>query len=335
MTQHDEVGDGGPAEPDDDYGPPDWFAAVAQELDPEPPTAVPARPRRRREPRPAARATSGPEPEFDRAPVRAVRGAAPGPGPAEGLADGLGLVSASELPTGRRRRRSALSEEAVGRTEPADEVEAAGRGGAAALATRTRTGARRLAERGGGTTGPREPKRSRTEEPADPETRARDICLRLLTGAAKTRKQLADALRKREIPEDVADEVLTRLEEVGLIDDAAFAAAWVESRHAVRGLSRRALAQELRTKGVAADLVEQAVAQLDHDDETEAARALVERKLRSTRGLDPQARMRRLVGVLARRGYSEGLAFRVVRAAIEEESAEEAAEENQEDAHWM
>ncbi|MER7769823.1 recombination regulator RecX [Kitasatospora sp. NPDC096140] len=161
--------------------------------------------------------------------------------------------------------------------------------------------------------------RKQAEEAVDPETRARDICLRLLTGAAKTRKQLADALRKREIPEDVADEVLTRLEEVGLIDDGAFAAAWVESRHAVRGLSRRALAQELRTKGVAADLVDQAVAQVDHDDETDAARALVERKLRSTRGLDRQVRTRRLVGMLARRGYSEGLAFRVVRAALDEE----------------
>ncbi|WP_241003179.1 regulatory protein RecX [Streptomyces sp. CB01881] len=168
---------------------------------------------------------------------------------------------------------------------------------------------------------------TRAEEPADPEARARDICLRLLTGAAKSRKQLADALRKREIPDEVAEQVLTRLEEVGLIDDAAFARAWVESRHAVRGLSRRALAQELRTKGVAGELVEQAVAQLDHDDETEAARALVERKLRATRGLERQARMRRLVGVLARRGYSEGLAFRVVREALDDEASVAGPEE--------
>ncbi|MEE1781965.1 regulatory protein RecX [Streptomyces sp. SP17BM10] len=279
-----------------------------------------------------------------------MRGAAPGPTPAEGLSDGLGLVSASELPTGRRRRRSALAEEAGGHADHDDHVaqayegEAAGHGGAAAFASRGRTtarpggrsGGRRRAERAertepdGEQARPREPKRGRAEESVDPESRARDICLRLLTGAAKSRKQLADALRKKEIPEDVTDRVLNRLEEVGLIDDAAFAAAWVESRHAVRGLSRRALAQELRTKGVTADLVEQAVAQLDHDDETEAARALVDRKLRSTRGLDPQARMRRLVGVLARRGYSEGLAFRVVRAAIEDEAAAEAAEEDAE-----
>ncbi|MCG6497572.1 recombination regulator RecX [Kitasatospora sp. A2-31] len=168
---------------------------------------------------------------------------------------------------------------------------------------------------------PEQPRRAAAEESADPESRARDVCLRLLTGAAKTRKQLADALRKREIPEDVADGVLTRLEEVGLIDDAAFARAWVESRHAVRGLSRRALAQELRTKGVAGELAEQALAQLDQDDETDAARELVERRLRTTRGLERQARMRRLVGMLARRGYSEGLAFRVVREALDAEEA--------------
>ncbi|MFD9692975.1 regulatory protein RecX, partial [Kitasatospora sp. NPDC059088] len=210
---------------------------------------------------------------------------------------------------------------AVGRRR---EAGAAGHGGAAAPPARPRR-ARRGERSDEGL--PAEEKgtartsRKRAEEQTDPETRARDICLRLLTGTAKSRKQLADALRKREIPEDVAEQVLTRLEEVGLIDDAAFAAAWVESRHAVRGLSRRALAQELRTKGVAADLVEQALVQVDHDDETDAARALVERKLRSTRGLDPQVRTRRLVGVLARRGYSEGLAFRVVRAALEEEAA--------------
>ncbi|OKI23126.1 regulatory protein RecX [Streptomyces sp. CB03911] len=165
----------------------------------------------------------------------------------------------------------------------------------------------------------REPAADRREEPADPAGRARDICLRLLTGTAKTRKQLADALRKREIPDEVAEEVLTRLGEVGLIDDAAYADAWVESRHAARGLARRALAQELRTRGVAGELVEQAMARLGPDEEAEAARALVERKLRATKGLERQARTRRLVGMLARRGYSEGLAYRVVREALGEE----------------
>lgn len=157
------------------------------------------------------------------------------------------------------------------------------------------------------------------EPPGDPAERARAICLRLLTGTPRTRKQLADALRKREIPEDVAQEVLSRFEEVGLIDDSAFADAWVESRHHGRGLARRALARELRTKGVDSALIDEAVGQLDSEQEEATARELVARKLRSTRGLDRDKRLRRLAGMLARKGYGEGMALRVVRQALEQE----------------
>ncbi|MFB7281209.1 recombination regulator RecX [Streptomyces hydrogenans] len=166
------------------------------------------------------------------------------------------------------------------------------------------------------------PDSSRAEKelsPQDPAERARAICLRLLTGTPRTRKQLADALRKREIPDDVAEEVLARFEDVGLIDDAAFADAWVESRHHGRGLARRALARELRTKGVDPGLVQEAVNQLDSEQEEVTARELVERKLRATRGLERDRRLRRLAGMLARKGYPEGMALRVVRQALEEE----------------
>ncbi|OIV36605.1 recombination regulator RecX [Mangrovactinospora gilvigrisea] len=154
----------------------------------------------------------------------------------------------------------------------------------------------------------------------DPEQRARNICLRLLTGRSRTRRQLADALRERDIPEEAAELVLDRFTEVGLIDDAAFARAWVESRHRNRGLSRMAIARELRAKGVDGVLVEEAVSAVDSDDEETAARALVDRKLRSTAGLEYPKRVRRLAGMLARRGYSEGMALRVVRRALEEEA---------------
>ncbi|MFF5983051.1 recombination regulator RecX [Streptomyces olindensis] len=163
---------------------------------------------------------------------------------------------------------------------------------------------------------------SRAEQgapPGDPVEQARAICLRLLTGTPRTRKQLADALRKRQIPDDAAEEVLSRFEEVGLINDSAFADAWVESRHHGRGLARRALARELRTKGVDSALIDEAVSQLDSEQEEATARELVARKLRSTRGLDRDKRLRRLAGMLARKGYSEGMALRVVRQALEEE----------------
>ncbi|MGW7489482.1 recombination regulator RecX [Streptomyces sp. NPDC054786] len=165
------------------------------------------------------------------------------------------------------------------------------------------------------------PDSSRAESgpPRTPEEQARAICLRLLTGNPRTRKQLGDALRQRGIPEEAAEEVLSRFEDVGLIDDAAFADAWVESRHHGRGLARRALARELRTKGVDSALIEVAVGRLDSEQEESTARELVDRKLRSTRGLDREKRLRRLAGMLARKGYPEGLALRVVKQALEEE----------------
>ncbi|KIF77079.1 recombinase RecX [Streptomyces sp. 150FB] len=175
---------------------------------------------------------------------------------------------------------------------------------------------RRPEERGGGSSSSRA---EQEQPPQDPAERARAICLRLLTGTPRTRKQLADALEKREIPEDIAQEVLSRFEDVGLIDDAAFAGAWVESRHHGRGLARRALARELRTKGVEASLIEEAVGQLDSDREEATARELVARKLRTTRGLERDKRLRRLAGMLARKGYAEGMALRVVKQALEEE----------------
>ncbi|NUS17336.1 MAG: recombination regulator RecX [Streptomyces sp.] len=158
--------------------------------------------------------------------------------------------------------------------------------------------------------------RASQEPPLSPEEQARAVCLRLLTGSPRTRKQLADALRKREIPDEVAEGVLERFQDVGLIDDQAFANTWVESRHRGRGLARRALAQELRHRGVEAELVSEAVSLLDPGQEEETARALVQRRLPGTRGLDRDRRIRRLAGMLARKGYGEGLALKVVRDAL-------------------
>jgi regulatory protein len=153
----------------------------------------------------------------------------------------------------------------------------------------------------------------------DPRALAQEICLRLLTLAPRTRAQLADALRKRGIPDDAADDVLGRFADVGLIDDAAFARAWVETRHHGRGLAGRALSAELRRRGVADEEIHDAVADLGPDAEVAAARRLVERRLASTSGHSPEVRTRRLAGMLARKGYPAGLAFRVIREAMEAE----------------
>lgn len=179
-----------------------------------------------------------------------------------------------------------------------------------------------------GTVGPdrwqRETPRDHDPEPeAEPESVARAICLRLLTARARTRAELATALRRRQVPDQAADAVLDRFAEVGLIDDESFATSWVARRHAGRGLAGRALAGELRARGVAAETVAQAVGGLDRDTELTTARQLVRRRLPALRSADRQVRFRRLAAMLARRGYSSELALRAVRAELADADPEE------------
>jgi regulatory protein len=160
---------------------------------------------------------------------------------------------------------------------------------------------------------------------ADPVTVAREICLRLLTERARTRRELAQALRRKGVPDEVAHSVLERFDEVGLIDDAAFAGQWVRSRHTRRGLARRAIAVELRRKGVSDEDAGEALAEVDAESEERRARELVDRKLRSLAVGTAEQRAaagRRLVGMLARKGYGAGVAYRVVKEALAERGAD-------------
>ena len=200
---------------------------------------------------------------------------------------------------GRRRKLDGSSPEAVGRAGPR-------RGGSWRPAPNTDPNAGQYADPEAG-------------PDADPEAVARQICLRMLTAAPRTQAQLAAALRRRGVPEDAAAAVLARFAEVKLIDDAMFARAWVDSRHHGRGLASRALGAELRHRGVARDDIEAALGELSPDVELETARELIARRLPGTAGMPVTARMRRLIGVLARKGYSSGLAYRVVREALEAE----------------
>ena len=111
--------------------------------------------------------------------------------------------------------------------------------------------------------------------------------------------------------------VLGRLSEVGMIDDALFAQMWVTSRHRGRGLAGRALSQELRRKGVEDEVAQEALEEVDADTEEESARRLVRAKLRSVSTLDRDRATRRLVGMLARKGHSSSIAFRVVRSELD------------------
>jgi regulatory protein len=188
-------------------------------------------------------------------------------------------------------------------------------------APREESGRGRRGSRGGRGAG-----RADAGPPPDDETRAKEICLRLLTDRARTVQELRDALVRKEIPEDVADRVLERFDEVGLVDDEAFAGQWVRSRHRHRGLGRRAIAQELRRKGVAKEIADEALTEIDAESEEARARELVDRKIRTVKVGTREERAsasRRLVGMLARKGYGAGVAYTVVREAIAARGAEE------------
>jgi regulatory protein len=157
---------------------------------------------------------------------------------------------------------------------------------------------------------------------ASREEQARALCLRLLTARARTRAELAAQLTKRGYPDDVSAEVLDRLADVGLIDDEDFAEQWVRSRREHAGKGKRALAAELRTKGVDDEVIADALADIDADAERTRAEQLVADKLRRERltdETDDAKVLRRLVGMLARRGYGQSMALDVVKVALASE----------------
>lgn len=162
----------------------------------------------------------------------------------------------------------------------------------------------------------REPPPDKQGPDADPHDVARTIVLRQLAAAPRSRKQLADKLRQSDCDEEVATAVLDRMEEVGLVDDAAYAETLMQSQRFGRGLGRRAIGQELRRKGIAAEIIDEQLETIKDEDERERAEALVAKKLRSMHGLDATVQARRLAGMLARKGYSSSIAWLVIREAI-------------------
>jgi regulatory protein len=150
----------------------------------------------------------------------------------------------------------------------------------------------------------------------DPHDVARQIVLRQLAMAPRSRAELMKKLLQRNCPDDVAATVLDRMTEVGLIDDQAYAQMLVRSHQAGRGLAKRALARELRTKGIEEHVAEEALAPITDADERDRARALVDKKLRAMHGLGIQVQTRRLAGMLVRKGYSSSATYAVIREAI-------------------
>ena len=163
------------------------------------------------------------------------------------------------------------------------------------------------------------PPQSTSETEPKREEQARDVCLRLLTVRARSRAELEAQLTKRGYPDDVSARVLDRMVEVGLIDDVAFAEQWVRERRTNAGKGKRALAAELRTKGVDPEVIAETLDSVDAGEWRMRAEELVATKLRRE-NLDDETKVtRRLVAMLARRGYNQGMAFDVVSTQLAQE----------------
>lgn len=149
------------------------------------------------------------------------------------------------------------------------------------------------------------------------ESAARRIALDALSRAARTRGQLEALLQRKEVAPEAAAAVLDRFEEVGLVDDRGYAKAFVESRHRVRGQGSRVLSMELRRRGVADDVVADAIGGLDPDREFETACRIARSRYERMPAVAPEVKVRRLAGFLARKGYSGLVVARVVRQVVE------------------
>jgi regulatory protein len=147
---------------------------------------------------------------------------------------------------------------------------------------------------------------------------ARQIVLRQLTMGPRTRAQLEEALARRKVPEDAAKSVLDRFSEVGLVDDGAYAEAFLRSAQSNGTLSRRGIAERLRGRGVGREIIAEAVARIDPDEESEAALDLARRRAPRLAGLDAAAQQRRLAGLLTRRGFPPDVVRRVVGQVLGE-----------------
>ena len=151
-----------------------------------------------------------------------------------------------------------------------------------------------------------------TTTPADPAERAREIALRLLTHSPRSCAQLRERLIARDVEPELADSLIARYVEVGLLDDVGLSAQIARTRHAERGLAPRAIRMELQRKGFAPADIEAALEPIPDSIDHRAAE-IAHKRWVALAGLDEDKRTRRVVGMLARKGYSPSNAFAVVK----------------------
>lgn len=168
---------------------------------------------------------------------------------------------------------------------------------------------------------------ARATEEADPYTRAKTIVYNQLAYSAKTRGQLRKKLQAEGFDAELIEPLLDKFEAAKLIDDAEYAQTFVAQKSRTKKLSRAALRRELAERGVHGEEAENALAQRTDEQEREDAAELVRKKLRPGMDLSDRAEKdrvtRRLLGMLARRGYSSSVSMSVIREELAAYGAED------------
>ena len=158
--------------------------------------------------------------------------------------------------------------------------------------------------------------------------KAYDRALNYLSYRARSEREIRTYLRRKDVSDDVAEEIMARLRRVGLVDDAAFASLWVRNRQATSPRGERALRQELWQKGIARDVVDEALTDLD---ETGQALAAARPRAHRLAGLEAAEFRKKLTDFLLRRGFSYGVARGVVAQVWAETTGERLAMEDEEE----
>ncbi len=168
---------------------------------------------------------------------------------------------------------------------------------------------------------------ARAAEETDPYTRAKTIVYNQLAYSAKTRGQLRKKLQSEGFEAELIEPLLDKFEAAKLIDDAEYAQTFVAQKSRTKKLSRAALRRELAERGVRGEEAENALAQRTDEQEREDAAELVRKKLRPGMDLSDRAEKdkvtRRLLGMLARRGYSSSVSMSVIREELAAYGAED------------
>lgn len=150
------------------------------------------------------------------------------------------------------------------------------------------------------------------------KSRARNVCVWYLAKRRHTRKELVDHLKERQIPEDIIEETLARLEEEGHVNDESYAKDFIDSRRDFQKLGSQAIRYKLILKGIDSSIIDELLSELEEDDLYETALYHAKKKVKTMRKLTPQKQLQRIVATLAYKGYSGSMSYKAAQQAINE-----------------